>query len=141
MPPKSSNKFNLLLPAAVIFAGGLVWYFICKLQIVPAYQLPSPGDALKSMREEIAAGRLLNDIAASLWRVIVGFLISACLGIPLGLWLGQHLTARKAFVPILNFLRFISPLSWIPFAILWFHIGDKPAIFLLFMSVFFPLVL
>jgi NitT/TauT family transport system permease protein len=42
---------------------------------------------------------------------------------------------------VLNFFRFLSPLAWIPFAILWFHIGDKPAIFLIFMATFFPLAL
>ena len=99
------------------------------------------GAVLKSFREEVVAGRLINDIIASLWRVAVGFVLSAILGIPLGLWLGQHLSARQAFVPMLNFFRFLSPLAWIPFAILWFHIGDKPAIFLIFMATFFPLAL
>ena len=47
----------------------------------------------------------------------------------------------SAFLPVLNFFRFLSPLAWIPFAILWFHIGDKPAIFLIFMATFFPLAL
>lgn len=141
MKSNKSTKFSLLLPLLVIFMAGLIWYVICKLEIVPAYQLPSPGAVFASFKEEIAAGRLFNDIVASLWRVTVGFVISAVLGIPLGLWLGQHVNARKALVPILNFFRFLSPLAWIPFAILWFHIGDKPAVFLLFMATFFPLVL
>lgn len=141
MKKTSYSKLNFLLPLGLIFLGGLMWYVICKLQLVPAYQLPSPGAVVRSFTEEIAAGRLVNDIIASLWRVTVGFVISACLGIPLGLWLGQHMLARKALVPILNFFRFLSPLAWIPFAICWFHIGDKPAIFLLFMATFFPLVL
>ena len=49
--------------------------------------------------------------------------------------------SRKTGVLPLNFFRFLSPLAWIPFAILWFHIGDKPAIFLIFMATFFPLVI
>ncbi len=141
MKRKPSTALNFLLPTLVIFGAGLIWYIICKLKVVPAYQLPSPGMVFASIKEEIAAGRLFNDIVASLWRVTVGFIISAALGIPLGLWLGQHMMARKALLPILNFFRFLSPLAWIPFAILWFHIGDKPAIFLLFMATFFPLLL
>ena len=117
------------------------WYLISYTHLFPAYALPSPGAVMKSFREEIAAGQLANDMIASLWRVGVGFVISAVLGIPVGLWLGQHLHARQAFVPILNFFRFLSPLAWIPFSILWFHIGDKPAVFLIFMAAFFPLAL
>ncbi|MEO5889864.1 MAG: hypothetical protein ABIQ31_06395 [Ferruginibacter sp.] len=84
---------------------------------------------------------MLNDIVASPWRVAIGFVAAACLAIPTGLWLGQHLAARQAFLPVLNFFRFLSPLAWIPFAILWFHIGDRPAVFLIFVATFFPLSL
>lgn len=135
------NVLRFLLPLLVLIGAILMWHVISYLNIFPAYAFPSPGSVLMSFREEVLAGRLVNDIIASLWRVAVGFVISALLGIPIGLWLGQHLNARNAFVPMLNFFRFLSPLAWIPFAILWFHIGDKPAIFLIFMAVFFPLVL
>jgi len=131
------------LGAPVFVLGSLVllWWLISSLELFPAYALPSPGAVLKSFKEELVSGRLLNDIVASLWRVAIGFTLSASLGIPLGLWLGQHFRARQAFTPMLNFFRFLSPLAWIPFAILWFHIGDKPAIFLIFMATFFPLVI
>jgi NitT/TauT family transport system permease protein len=138
---QNHNISRIILPFLVILCLLLIWYFICLLHVFPAYALPSPGDVLKSFKEETVARRLVNDMIASLWRVGVGFLISACVGIPVGLWLGQHLSARRSFVPVLNFFRFLSPLAWIPFAILWFHIGDKPAIFLIFMATFFPLAL
>jgi NitT/TauT family transport system permease protein len=138
---KGSNILRFVLPIIVLLSLILIWYFISYINLFPAYALPSPGAVLKSFREEMMAGRLINDIIASLWRVAVGFVISVALGIPVGLWLGQHLYARHAFVPLLNFFRFLSPLAWIPFAILWFHIGDKPAIFLIFMATFFPLAL
>ncbi len=136
---KAGNILRFLLPLLVLIIFLLLWHFVSYLNLFPAYALPSPLTVLKSLREEIAAGRLGTDIIASLWRVAVGFVIASVLGIPFGLWLGQHLYARQAFVPLLNFFRFLSPLAWIPFAILWFHIGDKPAIFLIFMATFFPL--
>lgn len=129
------------MPLLILLGFITIWFAVSYTALFPAYALPSPLSVLKSFREELLAGRLLNDIIASLWRVAVGFVISAALGIPAGLWLGQHLRARQAFLPMLNFFRFLSPLAWIPFAILWFHIGDKPAIFLIFMATFFPLVL
>jgi len=135
------SVYRFVLSLAVVVSLLLLWQLVCAFRFFPAYALPSPIEVLKSFKEEVIAGRLLNDVIASLWRVAVGFTISVVLGIPIGLWLGKHLTARIAFVPVLNFFRFLSPLAWIPFAILWFHIGDKPAIFLIFLATFFPLTL
>jgi NitT/TauT family transport system permease protein len=141
-PKGRHTTFQQYIPPTLVLLFFLsVWYFITTVDLVPAYSLPSPGSVLKSFREEIISGRLFNDIIASLWRVAVGFVIASVLGVPLGLWLGQHVRGRQAFEPVLNFFRFLSPLAWIPFAILWFHIGDKPAIFLIFMATFFPLAL
>jgi NitT/TauT family transport system permease protein len=135
------DPYRYVLPVAVLLGFLLVWFLISYFDLFPAYALPSPGAVWLSFLEELKAGRLVNDIVASLWRVGIGFALSTILGIPVGLYLGQHLRARQAFVPMLNFFRFLSPLAWIPFAILWFHIGDKPAIFLIFMASFFPLAL
>lgn len=141
-PVWQNNRVLYFFSPVIVLLGVLfLWCIVSYTNLFPAYALPSPVTVLKSFREELFAGRLLNDIIASLWRVALGFVISAVLAIPLGLWLGQHLYARKAFLPMLNFFRFLSPLAWIPFAILWFHIGDKPAVFLIFMAVFFPLAL
>jgi NitT/TauT family transport system permease protein len=141
-PSKKDRSIKTIAsPLAVLVCTLFIWWFVCKFNIFPSYALPSPLDVLKSFREEILAGRLINDIIASLWRVAIGFFLSAGLAIPVGLLLGQHTAFRRAFLPMLNFFRFLSPLAWIPFAILWFHIGDKPAIFLIFMAAFFPLVL
>lgn len=135
------SRTRVVMPVIVLLSLLLLWSVISFFNLFPAYALPTPLAVLKSFREELASGRLFNDMIASLWRVAIGFVLSAVLGIPLGLWLGQHLRAREAFTPMLNFFRFLSPLAWIPFAILWFHIGDKPAIFLIFMASFFPLVI
>ena len=138
---KEGNMLRFVLPVIVLLAFLLIWFLVSYFNLFPSYALPSPVAVAKSFRQEILSARLFNDIIASLWRVAVGFIASAALGIPFGLWLGQHLYARQAFVPLLNFFRFLSPLAWIPFAILWFHIGDKPAIFLIFMATFFPLTI
>jgi NitT/TauT family transport system permease protein len=136
---KGGGAGSFVLPVVVLVLFLLIWWMISFFKLFPAYALPTPADVLRSFKEELGSGRLINDIIASLWRVAVGFVTAALLGIPVGLWLGQNFYARKAFVPMLNFFRFLSPLAWIPFAILWFHIGDRPAIFLIFMATFFPL--
>ncbi|HKX30500.1 MAG TPA: ABC transporter permease [Blastocatellia bacterium] len=127
-----------LLVAIIAIAG---WAALAALRVFPESIFPSPLSVLSGFGEEIGQGRLHTDLIASLFRVTAGFVLAAALGIPLGLWLGGHARARTALLPAINFFRSLSPLAWIPFAILWFGIGDKPAIFLIFMAAFFPIAL
>ena len=117
-----------------------VWYVLSLLHVFPQSVFPSPLAVAKGLGEEVSTGRLLDDLVASLFRVTTGFIIAVALGVPMGLWLGHHVRSRFALLPAINFFRSLSPLAWIPFAILWFGIGDIPAIFLIFMACFFPIV-
>lgn len=136
----SDAKPRLLAPA-VAMAAVAVWAAISKLGVFHEAVFPSPWSVLAGFGEEISTGRVFNDVVASLFRVAVGFALAVGLGIPLGLWLGHQAAARAALLPAVNFLRNLSPIAWIPFAVLWFGVGDTPAIFLIFLSSFFPLVL
>lgn len=132
---------RLLAPFGMVVGFLLIWSLLCHYSVCPPYQLPSPLDVGKSFQEEILSGRLVNNVIASVWRVLIGFSLAILLGIPIGLCLGNGLALRNALGPFLTFFRFLSPLSWIPFAIMWFHIEDKPAIFLIFMATFFSMAL
>ncbi len=135
------TKKARLLPFAVLAGALAVWAGLSLLRIFPESLFPSPLSVASGFAEEIKTGRVFNDMVASLFRVTVGFLLAAATGVPLGLVLGHHSRARVALLPAVNFFRNLSPLAWIPFAILWFGIGDAPAIFLIFMAAFFPIVL
>lgn len=135
------NDAGTWLPIFVGVAAIALWQILTQLKVFPPSVVPSPVEVLQTLREEFASGRLLDDIVASLFRVGMGFGLAVALGVPVGLWLGMQPFARAAFMPGINFFRSLSPLAWIPFAVLWFGIGDKPAIFLIFMACFFPLVL
>lgn len=130
-----------LLPIAVMIAGVLIWAALSALRVFPESAFPSPLAVALGLVEEVRTGRLFNDLVASLFRVTIGFVLAAVSGIPLGLILGNNSNSRMALMPAINFFRNLSPLAWIPFAILWFGIGDIPAIFLIFMASFFPIVL
>lgn len=133
---------KLILPPLAVFAGGVaLWAVVWKAHVFHASALPSPVAVLRAFSEEIRNGRMINDLSVSLFRVTLGFLIAVVSGIPMGLWMGHKLLARAAFLPMLNFFRNLSPLAWMPFAILWFGVGDAAAIFLIFLSAFFPVVL
>ena len=130
-----------VLPLAVLLGALLIWAGLSLLRVFPESVFPSPLAVAKGFVEETRSGRLPDDLVASLFRVTSGFALAVLAGIPVGLWLGHHARARTAFLPVINFFRSLSPLAWIPFAILWFGIGDLPTVFLIFMASFFPIVL
>jgi NitT/TauT family transport system permease protein len=131
----------VLLPAAVVVGGVGIWTLLSALRLYPESTFPSPLAVFHVFGQVLASGRLANDLVASLFRVSLGFLLAVLLSVPLGLWMGHHLRARQALLPAVNFFRNLSPLAWIPFAILWFPHGDSPVVFLIFLSAFFPMVL
>ena len=138
---KKEERFsykNILLPLSMAIFLLIVWYVLAARKVFPESAFPSPMDVVKGFTEE---KHLFDDIIASLYRVSIGFVIAVALGIPLGLLMGLRMHARLAFLPAVNFFRSLSPLAWIPFAITWFGLGDKPSIFLIFMAAFFPIVL
>lgn len=135
------SRRAFLLPLAVAVVAVVFWAALSGLEVFPSTAFPSPADVLRGFVEKVRSGTLFDDVVASLFRVTMGFGLAVTLGIPLGLWLGLRVRVRLALLPPVNFFRSLSPLAWIPFAILWFGIGDVPSIFLIFMTAFFPLVL
>ncbi|MGA6924731.1 MAG: ABC transporter permease [Desulfosarcina sp.] len=135
--PKRPTAY--LLPFLGFFIVLLVWDGLVRISGWSRQVFPGPVTVLVSMGELLADGSLVRHTVASLFRVTVGFYLAAILGIPLGIALGTMRTARSMINPLIQFLRPISPLAWIPLAMLWFGIGDPPAVFLIFLSSFFPL--
>jgi len=118
----------------------VVWQLATSLSNWSPHVFPGPVQVMTSFWELLRSGDLVKHAVASLYRVTLGFYLSAILGIPLGMFLGRLPIAKMLINPMIQFLRPISPLAWIPLAMLWFGIGDPPAIFLIFLSSFFPLV-
>jgi len=124
----SFSLIVLLWQMVVVFSGWSVQVF------------PGPLVVFYSFIELVSNGALFNHSVASLYRVTTGFYLGAVLGVPLGIILGRSVTVKQLVNPVIQFLRPISPLAWIPLSMLWFGLGDKPAIFLIFLSSFFPIV-
>src|SRR6266850_5482505 len=100
---------------------------------------PTPGNVARGIVELIQKGLLLKYVVASLFRVTWGFALAVALGVPLGLVLGWYSRAFQAFNPFIQILRPISPIAWIPVAILWFGVSDAAPIFLIFLASVFPI--
>jgi NitT/TauT family transport system permease protein len=87
------------------------------------------------------SGELPHDAAASLLRIAVGFALGAGLALPLGLAMGAWPLAYQLLNPALQILRPIPPIAFIPLAILWFGLGSPPALFLIALGAFFPVLM
>jgi NitT/TauT family transport system permease protein len=87
------------------------------------------------------SGELPLDVAASLYRVAVGFAVGAGLALPLGLAMGTSPVVHAWMNPLVQVLRPIPPIAYIPLAILWFGLGDPPAVFLIALGAFFPVLM
>lgn len=107
--------------------------------VTSATLVPGPLAALAAIGELARKGLLLKYIVASLFRVTWGYLLALVVAVPLGIALGTWRRGEIAVNPIIQLLRPISPLAWIPIAILWFGVGDLSAVFLIFLASFFPL--
>lgn len=125
----------------ILFIGVLLLVWQIAIACQPAHLLPAPLEVVGGMVDLLRHGLLLKYVVASLFRVTWGFLLGAALAIPLGLTIGWYERAELAFYPLIQVLRPISPLAWIPIAILWFGVGDLAAIFLIFVGCFLPLLL
>lgn len=131
---------RLLLPGLSLLVILLSWEWAVRHSGWNEQVFPSLLKVMQSMGELIINGALLEHSVASLFRITAGFYLAVILAIPLGILIGRVETLRLMLNPVIQFLRPISPLAWIPLAMLWFGIGDQPAIFLIFLAVFLPLL-
>ena len=87
------------------------------------------------------SGELIVDALGSMYRVVVGFLIGGVLALPLGLVMGASPRVYAWLNPLTQVLRPIPPIAYIPLAILWFGLGNPPAVFLIAIGAFFPVLI
>jgi NitT/TauT family transport system permease protein len=128
-----------LRPVLFIATLLVAWQFAVSRH--PGFILPGPWGVVRGIADLAHHGFLFKYIVASLFRVTWGFSLAAILAIPLGLTIGWYRRSEMALNPLLQVFRPISPLAWIPLAILWFGVGDASSIFLIFLGCFFPLLL
>lgn len=134
--PRTWERF--FWPAVSLTLLLAVWHYAVAWTATQVF--PSPRLVEHGMLELIHKNILWKDIGDSLRRVAIGFGAATILGIPLGLTLGWYPAANQVVNPVMQVLRPISPIAWIPVAIVFFGVGERPAIFLIFLGAFFPIV-
>lgn len=131
-----------LSPIVIGFVGLIIiWQVATMISKQPAALFPPPLTVAKTLWGMIADGSIFDHIKISLIRFFLGYLTAVIVAIILGLLLGLQRKLWAVVDPVVQFLRPISPIAWSPFIVLWFGIGDIPAIVIIFIAAFFPVLL
>lgn len=126
----------ILLPVVIL----AVWQAASQIGFVKPIVLPPPSKVAETFYELIANGQLPKHILISILRVMEGFGIATLVGIGLGISIGLFRNLDRLTTFILQLLKPIPPIAWIPLAILWFGIGETSKVYIIFMGTFFPVM-
>lgn len=131
-PPLPKQTLRFISVLAVV-GGVAVWWLLSSSGLVV---IPGPVAVAAKAVEMAQSGVLASDVAASLARVLTGFLLGALLAIPVGFLMGWYPLIRAIFEPYVQFFRTVPPLAIIPLAIVLMGIGETPKIFVIFLASF-----
>src|SRR5262245_29600304 len=138
MSARSAKLSKIVPPMVVILLLIVIWWIVVAQNDSAIF--PTPWQVVTGAFELARDGTLGEHILTSLFRVGIGFGLAFLVAIPLGLWMGWVGGAFRTLNPLFQMLRPISPIAWIPIAILWFGVGDVSPIFLIFISSVFPMI-
>ena len=130
------EKWAWALGGVTLFLG--LWT-AASLRIGNPVLLPDPTTVVTGFVELVRDGSILTDVTSSMKRVLGGFAIASVVAVPLALAMALSRRMGLLLSPIITFLRPIPPIAWIPIAILWFGIGDRPSYFITAIAAFFPI--
>jgi NitT/TauT family transport system permease protein len=133
------DRIKETLPSLAVIAALIAVWWVSVIG-TGSVIFPTPWGVLSGAFELLKDGTLWRHIGASLLRVGTGFGLAVCVAVPLGLWMGWVRGAYRTLNPIFQILRPISPIAWIPIAILWFGVGNASPIYLIFISSVFPMI-
>ena len=153
------NWRELAIGMVVPLLAIVLWQWVASAGLVNPQVLPAPLDVGRKWVEYLLplmpfadytgggwwswafSGELIVDTVTSLYRVVVGFAIGGALALPLGLAMGASPVVYAWMNPLVQILRPIPPIAYIPLAILWFGLGNPPAVFLIALGAFFPVLM
>jgi NitT/TauT family transport system permease protein len=119
----------------------LAWELAAASGAISKIFLPSPADVLSRCYVWLTEEDLLQDIWISVYRVTLGFLLSALIAVPLGLWIGTYAPVRAFFEPLTDFIRYMPAVAFIPLVMIWFGVEEGAKIAIIFIGTFFQMVL
>jgi NitT/TauT family transport system permease protein len=119
----------------------LLWWAVAAAELLDPVFLPGPVATFRSLVDWYEDGTLLDDIGMSFWRVTAGFLMSAVMAVPLGLFISAFRPVRAFFEPMMEFARYLPAVAFVPLVLIWFGLGETAKIALIWIGTFFQMVL
>ncbi|AOU99146.1 nitrate transport permease nrtB [Acidihalobacter yilgarnensis] len=117
------------------------WWGLSDSGWVPQLFLPSPPQVVHRLAQWYGQGNLINDTQISIFRVTAGFVLSAAMAIPLGLYIGSFRPVQAFFEPMVEFARYLPAVAFVPLVLLWVGIGEGAKISIIWIGTFFQMVL
>ena len=136
---QTSRTRRALLAVIAVTAVLAVWAALSGLGFVNHVLVPSPADVARAAAAALRDGSLAKNTAASLLRVVEGFGVAVLVAMPLGIAMGISSTTRGLLEPLIELLRPVPPIAFIPLAILWFGIGETSKVMIIAYGAFFPI--
>jgi NitT/TauT family transport system permease protein len=135
------NGKDWRLGAAAILLALVIWQFIAVVIVKYSFILPAPTDVFAAFVSLLQNGDIFFDLETSLIHFFIGIGLALLVGIPIGVIMGWSGRIESFINPIIELLRPIPPLAWIPFAIIWFGLTSFSAGFIIFVGAVFPIII
>jgi NitT/TauT family transport system permease protein len=139
------REFGRLTSIAVSVGSSLaillIWETVVRLGLAQSIFFPAPTTILATMWKMLVGGQLVTNSGISILRVLVAFVLSVVMAVPIGILMGSYRIIGLALEPVIDFVRYLPVPALVPLSIIWFGIGEETKIFLLWLGTFFQLVL
>jgi NitT/TauT family transport system permease protein len=136
-----STRQFVAIATAVFLTLGLLWWGATAASWVTPLFLPSPNMVFERFRGLAANGLLFDDARVSLYRISVGFLISTVFALPIGVLIGSYRAWEATIEPLVDFVRYMPVVAFVPLTILWAGTGDAQKFLIIWIGTFFQQVL
>jgi ABC-type nitrate/sulfonate/bicarbonate transport system permease component len=140
MSPGALRSNDIALGIIGTAAAVALWEVAARTGLVDPSVFPSPSLAMAAAAGRLSAQQLGENLSWSLMRVFSGFAFGALVGVVVGILAGWYRRFGLIVSPLVELLRPIPPLAWIPLAIIWFGLGEPSKFFIIFLGAFFPVV-
>lgn len=136
-----NGRTTAILAAVGLVSPFVLWWLYTLAGLADPLFMPGPGAVAERVWRWWTAEGLLGDVGISVYRVMVGFVVSALIALPLGLYLGTYRPVQATLEPLIDFIRYMPAVAFIPLVMLWVGIGESSKILIIFIGTFFQMTL
>lgn len=137
---KKENRIQSLVNLGFYILLLMVWFVVSKKINIPLL-LPTPQATLQAFIDSVTSQEVMSNIAITLMRVVKGWLLALFVGIPIGMAMGLSKMFERVLGGLVNSIRQVPMMAWVPLAIIWLGIGDGPTLFMIALNGVFQVIM